>query len=207
MKQVKNEKYLGDQISGSLKDSTAATVKKRLGVANHAIYEIRSVIEDVRADTVGGMTVAFEIWQMSVLPMLLHNSEVWGELPDVTLKQLTQLQHNFYRVCLAVGKGCPIPSLYWMTGGWLIENRILHRKLLFLHHLATLPHTNLAREIYDAQVASSLPGLATELKPILAEWGVSQLQSYTKLKWKRFMKLKLIEKNRNDLLEMIKNYN
>ena len=75
MKQVQVEKYLGDYMAVTLAESVTATVNKRIGIATHAIYEIKAIIEDSRASAVGGLTVAVDIWEMSVLPMLLSNSE------------------------------------------------------------------------------------------------------------------------------------
>ena len=47
MKQVRAEKYLGDQISfGGLGESVAATVTKRTGKVLQSIFEIRTVIDD-----------------------------------------------------------------------------------------------------------------------------------------------------------------
>lgn len=54
MKQFSAEKYLGDQLTVSLSESVAATVNKRIGVATHAIFEIRTVVDDCRSEVVGG---------------------------------------------------------------------------------------------------------------------------------------------------------
>ena len=70
-------KYLGDYISHSLEESVHQTVMRRLGVAKQAIYEIRTVIEDRRASHIGGINIAFEIWEASVLPMLFFNGGTW----------------------------------------------------------------------------------------------------------------------------------
>ena len=53
-----SDKYLGDQIAGSLSESVELTVKKRMGIANHAIYEIRTIVEDSRCDVVGAALLA-----------------------------------------------------------------------------------------------------------------------------------------------------
>ena len=178
MKQVFVDKYLGDQLSVSLSESVKATVNKRTGVATHSIYEIRSVIDDCRAKVVGGMTAAFDMWEMSVLPMLLYNCETWVNIPESTMNQLIKTQNQFYRVALGVGIGCPIPCLYWQTGGMMMPNRILQKKLLFLHHVATLPTEGLAREIFEVQSSSALPGLTAECLPYLVEFGIIDIKAY-----------------------------
>ena len=82
MKEVKLLKFLGDYLSFSLEDSVHQTVMKRLGVAKQAIFEIRAVIEDRRASTIGGINIAFKIWEASVLTMLAFNSETWISIPQ-----------------------------------------------------------------------------------------------------------------------------
>ena len=54
MKQVKAEKYLGDQISSTLAESVAATVTKRSGRVLQSIFEIRTVLDDCRSHVTGG---------------------------------------------------------------------------------------------------------------------------------------------------------
>ena len=160
MKQEIKAKYLGDWLSSyGLSDSVAATVKKRKGLVVQSVYEIRAVIEDCRSQVCGGLAAGLDIWEAAVLPMLLYNSDCWMEVTPQTIQDLENLQKDFYRCLLAVGSGCPIPSLYWETGGMMMKYRILKKKLLFLHHLATLPCDTLAREIFEVQVKLALPGL------------------------------------------------
>ena len=55
MKEVKQEKYLGDYVHcNGNPDSVAATVQARHGLAVSAIYEIKSVLEDCRVNIAGG---------------------------------------------------------------------------------------------------------------------------------------------------------
>ena len=71
MKEVKVMKYLGENISFNLEESVHHTVTKRAEIAKHTIYELRTVIEDTRATTLGGLDVAFNIWNAGILPMIL----------------------------------------------------------------------------------------------------------------------------------------
>ena len=51
-----SEKYLGDMISGEgLAESVAATVMKRKGQTVSCIIETKAVIEDCRANAIGGI--------------------------------------------------------------------------------------------------------------------------------------------------------
>ena len=49
MKELEKEKWLGDQFTGSLKQSVIATIKDREGKVRRAAYEIVNIVEDYRA--------------------------------------------------------------------------------------------------------------------------------------------------------------
>ena len=67
MQEANEEKYLGIWISGTVSDSVAATVSHRLGIASRSIHEIRTVIEDRMADTVGAVEVGLTLWNQSIM--------------------------------------------------------------------------------------------------------------------------------------------
>ena len=121
-----------------------------------------------------------------------------------TMQELEELQIKFYRCLLAVGSGCPIPSLYWETGGMLIKNRILKSKLLLLHHIATLAEDTLAREILEVQMELRLPGLYLECKEFLVNAGVTDLKKFTVAQWKKVVKTEVLAINRNDILNQMR---
>ena len=200
-------KYLGDELSENLSKSVSATVKKRLGLASCAIYEIRAVVDDKRADAIASLPTAFLLWEMAVVPMLTHNCEVWIDMSKKTLKELDKVQHKFLRVALAVGTGCPIPKLYTETGTMLMSNRVLLRKMLFLHHVATLPPSTLARQVYDWECQhTDYPCLVTECQTLLTEFGITDIREFTKYQWKKKMKYHFNLRNKNQLIEMSRKY-
>ena len=180
--------------------------QEKKGLVVQSIYEIRAVIEDCRSQVCGGLAAGLDIWEAAVLPMLLYNADTWQDISQETTQELENIQKDFYRCLFAVGSGCPIPSLYWETGGILMKYRILMKKLLFLHHLATSPTDTLAKEILDVQHKLSLPGLSQECQPSLNQWGITKVESYSSLEWKRFVKAKIQELNREDLKEQSKPY-
>ena len=205
MKQENSAKYLGDWISClGLAGSVDATVKKRKGLATLAIFEIRAVIEDCRSEICGGLKAGIDIWELAVIPKLLFNSGTWMDISANTMQELEELQIKFYRCLLAVGSGCPIPSLYWETGGMLIKNRILKSKLLLLHHIATLAEDTLAREILEVQMELRLPGLYLECKEFLVNAGVTDLKKFTVAQWKKVVKTEVLAINRNDILNQMR---
>ena len=86
-----------------------------------------------------------------------------------------------------------------------MQNRISLRKVLFYHHITTLPEHNLAKDCLLAQ-KGKLPGIATEMFDILNSWNITNVESYTKWSFKRFMKMKIARKNTDELFEWSKGY-
>ena len=180
MKEVTSEKYLGCQLSATVADCVINTVNKRLGLATQHIYEIRAVLEDSRNRSVGSVTTAFQMWDASVLPMLLFGCETWSPVPKIILNKLKDLTTRFLKVTMGVGKnGCPLPCLYWMTGTKLIENEILQRKMMFYHHVSTLPPGTLSRDFHNVQKEHGL-GVVAECQQVLEEWNLSNIEVYSK---------------------------
>ena len=202
MKQEDKAKYLGDWLSSfGLADSVSATVMKRKGLAVHSIHEIRAVVDDCRSLVCGGLEAGLDIWEMAVLPMLLYNSSCWMEISPQTIQDLEGIQRQFYRCLFAVGSGCPIPCLYWETGGMMMHLRILQSKLLFLHHLVTLPDESLAKEVYVVQQRLALPGLVHECQEFLVKFGITTVVKYTKKQWKTLVKTKILQMNKDAIIE------
>ena len=166
MPQAETLKYLGDWISFDLPQSVHQTVLKRLGVAKLAIYEIRSVVEDRRAEVLGGITVGLAIWEASVEPMLYHNAETWQSISDKTLKILKDLYLCFFRCLFRLGAGAPGLNYFWQCSILTPDTVILKMKLNFYHHLANLPEKSLGNEFFRIQSESegSLPSIVEEVK-------------------------------------------
>ena len=58
MKLVPHLKFHGEEISSS--DS-----KKKIGIASHSVFEIRAVVDDVRANALRGMSLFFLDFRIS----------------------------------------------------------------------------------------------------------------------------------------------
>ena len=134
-----SEKYLGDFIcSEGLAKSVEETVTKRYGRALKAITEIKSVVEDFRANLLGGLNLGLQIWESALLPSLIHNSDTWFSMNTSTLQKLENLQNIFLRNLFAVPTSTPINVLHWDSGCLTIKNRILLNKMLLLYPLVKL---------------------------------------------------------------------
>ena len=144
-------------------------------------------MDDFRSHTVGGLAAGLLLWEMSVIPMLLYNSETWQEMSNDLVAELEKMQYTFLRYLLAIGNGCPLPLLLSETGTMLIELRILQRKVLFLHHLEHLPDESLAKQVFKTQTRMCLPGIKNECSEFLARFGLIDIKSFTKMQFKRLV--------------------
>ena len=130
--------------------------------------------------------------------------DCWQEISTNTIEILDNLQLMFLRCLMTVGSGCPKPALFSETGTIIMEWRILEEKLLFLHHVASLPDSALAKEVYVVQKQLALPGLVQECQEFLVRYGVADISTYTKSQWKQFVKPKIRELNKSKILHQVK---
>ena len=92
-KEKEEEKWLGQIISaGGLADSVEKTVTARIGKIKAACLEIVQVVNDWRADAVGGMETAILLWESCCISSLLHRAGTWTDMSGATEKKLNSLQ-------------------------------------------------------------------------------------------------------------------
>ena len=205
MKEAIEEKYLGDYISEEgLGKSTISTIKKRYNKVMNTLTEIRAVIEDTRAQTIGGIVTGLEIWEVAVMPYLLNNGETWCNIPNEAISMLDNVQNEFLRKLMSTPMTCPTPSLMWETGTTTMSNRILKKKLNFFHHILHLDRDSLAWQVGEVQLKLGLPGLLQECTLWIKELALPDALKCSKLQWKKLVDKKIKEKNKDDLLDMIK---
>ena len=205
MEEMNEMKFLGDYLCVDLEESVHKTVVKRAGMAKMAINEIRTVIEDTRASQLGGINLAFTLWNSAIVPSLLWNSETWTNIKPKTMKVLNDIFNQFYRSILRISKGCPKVNLYWQTGSYLPQNLILKNKLNFVHHLSNLPEQCLAKEVYRIQEVSSFPSLFQEVGEHLANLGITTPEGISKRTWKQKIERYIFNRNKEDLIGMATN--
>ena len=82
--------------------------------------------------------------------------------------------------------------------------RVVHKKLLFLHHLATLDDDSLAKQVFNVQSKLALPGLVQECQEYLVKFGIVDITKYSKPQWKLLMQKNIQSLNREILLDTMK---
>ena len=211
-KEKLSEKYLGDHIhSEGLAKSAALTVEKRYWPTVSASLEIRTILEDYRVNVCGGANTGITIFESAVIPMLFNSSETWDQIDEATVQKLDKLQNKVIQYIFCTPRSTPQPILNWDSGMLPAFYRILQKKLNFLFHLSQLDDESLAKETLDVQEKYNFPGLSTEMKPWLKQFG---LESYvenkepkiSKASFSKKVKENIIAVCEKELLEKMKSY-
>ena len=86
--------------------------------------------------------------------------------------------------------------------------RIDQAKLNLLHHIKNLDEDTLAKQVYDEQSSHGWPGLVSECRDIMTEWGISDITkdeaNITKTQWKNIVKKEARNQNAKSLSIQIK---
>ena len=99
MKGKVSEKYLGDFIHTSgPAGSVHCTISNRYGRIMSGILETRSIIDDCRVNTVGGLQSGIDYWETAYLPSLINNCQTWTDISEDSLKMLDCLQNTLEHV-------------------------------------------------------------------------------------------------------------
>ena len=79
---------------------------------------------------------------------------------------------------------------------------------MFVHHIATLDDSSLAKEFYKSQKANqpTHPSVVHEVEEFLNNWNLQNYQNLTKNQFRKRIKEVLHEKNRNELLNWTLSY-
>ena len=175
-KEVQVDIWLGQQLSSlGIANSMAKTVGARKGKIKAACFEIAQIVNDWRAQAVGGMVSALFLWEACCIPSLLHGAGTWVEMSEKTEKTLNSLQQWFVRLILHVGPGAPIASLLWDNCMLDMGLRIWVEKLMLVLHVRKLGEETLANQVYMEQRSQEWPGLADEADKICIELGIESV--------------------------------
>ena len=141
-KEKQQEKWLGQIISSAgLTASAALTVEAKESKIKGACLEIAVIVNDWRAQTVGGMETALMLWEACCIPSMLHGAGTWVDINKATEKKLNALQNWFVRLTLRIGQGSPLVSLFWDFSLLDMSLKIWREKVMMLLHLRSLDET------------------------------------------------------------------
>ena len=78
MKELKEEKWLGDYLAEGLKESITLTIKKREAKIRRAGFEIINLVKDYRAQRIGRFFTGLVLCESCAIPSLLYNCSTCG---------------------------------------------------------------------------------------------------------------------------------
>ena len=202
------DKYLGDYLhSGGLSKSVEATVSKRYGACLNKILELKSVMEDFRMHSLGGIKVGLEIFNLAILPQLLYNAATWFEITDTTINRLESLQRILLRCLLCVPNSTPVAALSFDSGFLSVRYRIYQAKLTFIHHLVSLDKSSLASEIFTLQQKFNLPGFVKEGRQLIEKFSlpniIDEKLNISQLRWKQMVRKAVSTDYERELMSQI----
>jgi hypothetical protein len=117
------EKWLSD---GGLIKSVEATVKSQYGRTLSTIFEMKTVVEDLRMQMIGGIKCGLDIWELAL---------ILSQISDQAMDSLNELQYIFMQNLFCVRRSCPKPALCWDTATTMMQVRIEKAKLSLIHHI------------------------------------------------------------------------
>ena len=188
VQELKEEKWLGDQLCSGLSRAVMATIQARAGKLRRASYEIVNIVKDYRAQRVGGFTTALLLWESCAIPSLLYNCSTWVGIGKKEEEALAEIQEFYMRLALGTGPGAPKLSLRADFGVKTMKFRVWREKIMLIHHIRTLDKEALASEMYYEQVKNNWPGLAREAEDICEQLGIQNVNE-TVLSKKQFSQL------------------
>ena len=208
-KEKTNDKYLGEHLhSEGLSETIAFTVQQRHWLAVSAIMEIKTIINDYRINTPGGLNTGILLWELAVIPMILNNSETWNDIDAETLKILEDLQNTFLRYLFSTPRTSPTPALCWDSGLLKMKYRIWQKQINFLFHISKLHEDTLAKQVYLIQQENRFPGLVIDtfkkMDMLKLPFDCRENNKLKKGKIKKVIKNAILTKCENELMKEIK---
>ena len=211
IKVKEKDEYLGDVLhEKGLSESVKETITKRHGRIFSAIIEISSILNDYRIDSIGGLKAGLEIYELAIVPSLLHNADTWTDIDLESEKKLENLQNTMFRYLFGVPECTPKPVLRFDLGHISMNEKVQVKKLTLLHHLKHLPAESLGFEFYQAQVKLRFPGLVNECRKLIQFYSLPDIiddnLTFSKECWKKIVKKSVKEKSEMKTKKEFDNY-
>ena len=168
--------YLGDEIhEDGLTASVEATILARRGKVRGSIYGLVGLWTDYRAQLVGGVLGAIELYEACIVSSLLSSCSTWLGIKEEQYKLLDACQYDFLRALLQLPVSAPKACLRAALGVQGMMWRVWEQKLLLAKAIMEQEEEVLARQVYVDQVALGLPGLAKEVQEICLTVGLPDI--------------------------------
>ena len=196
------EKYLGDLIhEKGCEQSIKETVKKRIQGLISKADEIIQIAESPIMGGLGNSTIAFRLFEATIIPALLHNAESWIGITDKIIKDLQDFQDKFVRKVLRLPKSTTKALYQWDSGMLSMKWRVALKKLLFVNKIMQKDHTNIARKTLLQEVLNKIEGLGHECSLLADIVGLPNLMCLSRSK--REIKTAVKQQDKKEIQEQL----
>ena len=170
------EKYLGDYIhEDGCAASISETIKRRIAGLINRCEEIVRISESPIMGGIGKSTTAFNLFEIEIIPSLLHNCESWIGIKESHIKDLQDFQNKFIRKVLRLPHSTPKAILEWDTGLCHMKWRIISKKIIFLKKIQAKDDDNIAKQTLIQEEKLDMKGLLYECRQACEEMDLPAL--------------------------------
>ena len=192
IKDVENEKYLGNRLSADGTNILDITTKCNRGTG--IVNKIQTILE-----TMFFGSYYFEVGKTMIESMLLgsilNNIEVAYNLTKPEIEKLQRCHEMGLRKLLYLPSKTPKCMLYLLTGSVPIEFLIQRRRLIFLHHILNQEDESLLKTFFEHQLNTrKSKDWASQVLKDLIKFGINmnmdEIKHIPKETWKTSIKTK-----------------
>ena len=170
------EKYLGDQIHESgCAMSITVTIEERIRKLKSKCIETIQLAESPVMSITGNSLPAFKLYESTILPTLLHNSESWVSLNQSHINTLQKFQNDFIKNVLRLPDSTPKAILQYDVGLMPIKWRIAQKKLLFVNKILRRDPNNICKQVLISESLNNIKGLGHECRLLCSELGLPNI--------------------------------
>ena len=138
-----------------------------------SIFETAAILKDWWMQCVGGMMVAWDIWEMSIIPSLLAHSGSWVEIIQRATDTLDGLQNWYCSLVHACPCSTPKPAIRGQAGLLDMTYQIWIEKVCLLTSImCSREEQSYAKEVLEVQLNMGWVGLTSEAEEICLKLGL-----------------------------------
>jgi hypothetical protein len=173
IKHAGSEKYLGDWVNElGCKQSIDDTIKERMRKLTSKANDIIMLAEAPMMGADGTSMAAIKLFEATVVPALLFNSESWIGITEAQTKDLQGFQDKFLRKLMHLPTSTPKAILHWDGGMELMKWRIAKQKLFFLRKLMLKDDSNICKRAVMNETILGAEGLGHECEVLTETIGL-----------------------------------
>ena len=199
---VDSMKYLGDIIQNTGKIDEL--IKERKNHIAGITAELVTIMAQINSPQEIHDTIRYV--RGIIIPKLLANSETWNNISNKNIEDLETTQSKAIKRLLRIPYTTPSKGLLNELGLLSIENEIIKKKIIYLHHILTGKNQillNVLMEQLKIPGNTWIENCFQEMKKIEITTDLDEIRSMSKYKIKKIVKKKMWEKQKKELINFM----